>query len=262
MLNKSILVIRTPSGLSGDMLVTGLARLAGEDENSSQAVLEELLQSLRLPELSGTAHLEKRSVEGISGWGLSLTLPHSHEHRHLADVLAIIEGSRLNERARRLAAQTFSLLAQAEGSVHAIAADQVHFHEVGALDSILDVCLTAALFERLSPDHFVCSPLPVCDGSVRCAHGLLATPAPATLKLLEGMPVYGVESRGETLTPTAVALLKALDARFGPWPAMVIERQERAYGTRVLPGLPNGAIFAWGKPCEYPADPSGGHKHA
>jgi len=246
-MSKSILVIRTPSGLSGDMLVTGLVRLAGQDENTSQAILEELLHDLCLPELLGSARLEKRSVEGISGWGLTLALPHSHEHRHLADILAILAASRLNERARELAAQTFSLLARAEGSVHGKPADHIHFHEVGALDSILDVCLTAALFERLAPDHFVCSPLPVCDGSVLCSHGLLATPAPATLKLLEGMPVYGVESQGETLTPTAVALLKALKAKFGPWPAMVIERQEKAYGTRVLPGLPNGAIFAWGR---------------
>jgi len=277
---KSILVIRTPSGLSGDMLVTGLARLAGRDETASQAIaaersspgaldkqspqaiLDALLSDVGLPELSDAARLQPRAVSGIAGWGLSLALPHSHEHRHLADVTAIIHASRLSKRAKHLACRTFSLLARAEGAVHGIAPELVHFHEVGALDSILDVCLTCALFDRLSPDVFVCSPLPVCDGQVQCAHGLLSTPAPATLKLLEGLPVYGVDSCGETLTPTAVALLKALDARFGPWPPMVIERQERAYGTRVLPGVPNGALFALGQAHKLAVEASPAHAHA
>ena len=159
---------------------------------------------------------------------------------------AIVAASGLTPRAKELSLAAFGLLAEAEAHVHGTTPDKIHFHEVGALDSILDVCLTCALFDRLSPDRFVCGPLPVCDGVVRCDHGLLATPAPASLRLLEGLPVVGIPSEGETLTPTAVSLLKALGAQFGPWPAMVIERQERIYGTRVLPGVSNGAMFVWG----------------
>lgn len=239
---ESLLVVRAPSGLSGDMLLAGLARLARLDQDG----LDALCASLKLPGLAGAASIERRSVQGIAGWGLRVTLPHAHEHRHLQDIEAIIKASGLTSRAKALSRRAFELLAEAEAHVHGISVAEVHFHEVGALDSILDVCAVCALFDLLSPARFVCSPLPVCDGTVRCAHGLLSAPAPATLKLLEGVPVYGVPSSGETLTPTAVCLLKALDASFGPWPAMVIEGQERVYGSRVLPGIPNGAIFIRG----------------
>ncbi|MFZ5426448.1 MAG: LarC family nickel insertion protein [Thermodesulfobacteriota bacterium] len=240
---EKLLVVRAPSGLSGDMMLTGLARLAGLD----QAGLDCVCESLGLPELRGAAKVEPRTVDAIAGWGLSLDLPHSHEHRHLSDIEAIIAGSGLTPRARELAARAFRILAEAEAHVHATSPERIHFHEVGALDSILDVCASCAAFDMLSPDGFVCGPLPVCDGTVRCAHGLLSTPAPATLKLLEGVPVYGIASRGETLTPTALSLLKALDARFGAWPPVVIDRQERVFGSRVLPGVPNGAVFVLGR---------------
>ncbi len=241
-----ILVLRAPSGISGDMLVSGLAGLAGLDA----AGFAEALSSIGLPELEGAARVVPRSVDGISGIGLEVTLPHAHEHRHLSDILAIIAAGRMAEPAKELAARAFHLLAEAEAAVHGSSPDQVHFHEVGALDSILDVCLACELFVRLAPARFVCSPMPVCDGTVRCAHGLLATPAPAVLHLLQDVPVYGIDSSGETVTPTAAALLRALGASFGGWPALVLLRHVRAYGGRVLPGVPNGALFAFGRACD------------
>jgi pyridinium-3,5-bisthiocarboxylic acid mononucleotide nickel chelatase len=93
---------------------------------------------------------------------------------------------------------------------------------------------------------FVCGPLPLCDGTVRCDHGLLPAPAPAVLDLLQGVPVRGIQSEGETVTPTAIALLKGLGAQFGAWPEMTIARTALVYGGRVLPGVPNGALFATG----------------
>jgi hypothetical protein len=244
MMAGPILNLRAPSGLSGDMMLTGLCLISG----LGQQGLDEALQAIGMPELSGTASIEPREVNNIAGWGLRVTLPHAHDHRHLSDILDIIGKSALTPRARELSARAFTLLARAEAHVHATTPERIHFHEVGALDSILDVLASCALFDRLSPSRFVCGPLPVCDGAVRCAHGLLPAPAPATLKLLEGIPVYGAPASGETLTPTAVSLLKAFDAEFGPWPAMVITRQERAYGTRVLDNVPNGAVFVWGEP--------------
>jgi uncharacterized protein (DUF111 family) len=86
----------------------------------------------------------------------------------------------------------------------------------------------------------------VCDGNIRCEHGLMASPAPAVLEMLNNVPVYGIESRGETVTPTALAFLKAAEASFGPWPAMIVEATARAYGGRLLPGVPNGALFILG----------------
>ena len=258
-MSETLLVVRAPSGLSGDMFLAGLSRLAGLDQTG----LDALCASVNLPDLAGAISLVPRAVQSISGHGLEVRLPHVHEHRHLEDIRGIVAASSLTERAKELSLAAFGLLADAEAHVHGVTPDKVHFHEVGALDSILDVCLTCALFDRLSPDRFVCGPLPVCDGVVHCGHGVLSTPAPASLRLLEGLPVVGIESRGETLTPTALSLLKALGAQFGPWPAMVIERQERIYGSRVLPGVPNGAVFAWGTShtLAVAAQPHGHHHH-
>jgi uncharacterized protein (DUF111 family) len=114
------------------------------------------------------------------------------------------------------------------------------------LDSILDICLCAELFARLSPAQFVCGPLPLCDGIIKCDHGLLPAPAPAVFELLQGVPVRGIPSEGETVTPTAIALLKGLGAQFGAWPEMTIELTALVYGGRVLPGVANGALFALG----------------
>lgn len=242
-MSERLLVIRAPSGLSGDMLVSGLAALAGLDAVAFDAVLARV----GLPELAGAVRVVPRALNGIAGVGLETDLPRQHEHRHLGDILAIIAASGLGEQAKAAAARAFTLLAEAEAAVHGQTPAAVHFHEVGALDSILDVCLACELFTTLAPHRFICSPLPVCDGAVRCAHGLLAAPAPAVLYLLAGVPIYGIDSCGETVTPTAAALLKALGAHFGPWPPMVLSRHARAFGGRVLPNVPNGAVFALGR---------------
>ena len=115
-----------------------------------------------------------------------------------------------------------------------------------SLDSILDICLASQLFHELNPGWFVVSPLPVCDGSIACAHGVIPCPAPAVTELLEGIPVRPFSGEGETVTPTGLALLRAMGAEFGPWPAMRIVRMARVYGNTVFPGAPNGALFAFG----------------
>jgi uncharacterized protein (DUF111 family) len=145
-----------------------------------------------------------------------------------------------------LARTAFELLAEVEGRIHGISASDVAFHEIGALDSILDICLAAVLFDRLQPARLICSPLPVADGAIRCAHGLLMSPAPAVQDLMAGVPIYGVPGEGETVTPTALALLKAFGATFGNWPSIVPEKLVRIYGGKVFKSLPNGALFAIG----------------
>lgn len=236
-----IVVIRPASGLSGDMLLAGLARMAGADT----AELSALAAGLGLP--AGCVALEPRAVNGVNGWACRVTLPEEHSHRTLADIRGIIAASTMTGRARKLAEATFTLLAEAEGRIHGIAVEAVTFHEVGALDSILDICLACALFDRISPNGLVCGPLPLCDGTVRCSHGLLPAPAPAVLELLRGVPVRGIETEGETVTPTAIALLRGLGARFGPWPSMTVARTALVFGSRILPGVANGALFALGK---------------
>ncbi len=238
----SVLTVRAFSGLSGDIMLTGLARM----NRTSQEELNALVTSLRLPIPEHAVRLEQRHVCSVAGWGCSITLPHEHAHRTLTNILDIIEASALTPHAAALARGTFTLLAEAEGAVHNTKAEDVTFHEVGALDSILDICLVCALFDRLAPDTFICSPLPLADGGVHCAHGWLPTPAPAVLALLENVPVCGFAGSGETVTPTAIALLKALGAQFNRWPAMTITQQALVYGTRVFANAPNGSIWAFG----------------
>lgn len=243
------LVIRTPCGLSGDMFVCGLARLLDLDD----AAVRERASRIGVAALNDALRIEARVVAGITGWHACVTLPHEHAHRGLQEILSIIERSSLAPGAQALAGDAFHRLARVEAEMHGIPKDQVHFHEIGALDSILDVCLTAELLVESGVTAVYCSPLPVSDGVVRCQHGLLATPAPAVFRMLEGVPVYGVSNAGETVTPTALALLLAMDTHFGPWPALTVRRTARAYGTRVFAELPNGALFAIGQRAPKPA---------
>ena len=233
------LVLRTPSGISGDMLLTGLARLA----EVSNAELAGLIDALGVPALADTTRIEAHKVNGVSGWRAQIDLPHEHHHRTLKTILALIAASALSQPAKDLASRTFTVLAEAEAKVHDMPVEEVHFHEVGALDSILDICLAAALFTRLDPGRFYCSPLPICDGVIRCEHGLLASPPPAVQEMLVGVPVYGVDAQGETVTPTALAFLRAAGAIFGRWPQCEVRSSVRAYGGKVFANLPNGAIF-------------------
>lgn len=239
--NGRVLTIRAYSGLSGDIFLAGLLRMTEIDESETNRLLSAIL-----PELAGTVRLTKRQVNNIGGWFAEVRLPHQHEHRRLADIIELIAASGMDDAAKRLATDTFTLLAKAEAAVHEKKPEDIHFHEVGALDSILDVCMSCELFTRLAPSRLVVSPLPLADGCVTCAHGIIPVPAPAVLELLEGIPVRPFPDEGETVTPTAVALLLTLGAIFGPWPAMRVERRALVYGKRVFANAANGTIFACG----------------
>lgn len=238
-MSSTAIVLRTPSGISGDMLLTGLSRLAGVNDGELSAMID----SIGLATLNDVVRIAPHNVNHISGWKASIKLPHEHHHRTFGDIEGIINNSGLTANAKQLARDTFYCLAEAESAIHGIPLEQVSFHEVGALDSILDICASAALFSQINPDSFYCSPLPVCDGVIRCEHGLLASPAPAVQEMLRNVPVYGIDSQGETITPTAIAFLRAAGAVFGKWPEGEIVEVARAYGGRVLPNVPNGAMF-------------------
>lgn len=238
-MSVSNIVLRTPSGISGDMLLTGLSRLAGVNGGELNA----LIDGIGLPALHDVVSVEPHNVNHISGWKATITLPHEHHHRTFADIEGIINASGMTRNAKQLARDTFYCLAEAESAIHGIPLDRVAFHEVGALDSILDICVSAALYCQIDPANFYCSPLPVCDGVIACEHGLLASPAPAVQEMLRNVPVYGIDSEGETITPTAIAFLRAAGAEFGKWPDGEILDVARAYGGRVLAGVPNGAMF-------------------
>ena len=128
------------------------------------------------------------------------------------------------ERVRDDILAVYRLIAEAEGSVHGRAAEEIHFHEVGTMDAVADVTAVCLLLHELAPERIVCSPVHTGSGSVRCAHGILPVPAPATAYLLRGIPSYGGEVRGELCTPTGAALLRHFAAEFGPQPLMRVEK--------------------------------------
>jgi pyridinium-3,5-bisthiocarboxylic acid mononucleotide nickel chelatase len=165
---------------------------------------------------------------------------HEHEHgRNLAQIRNLLTSADLTQRARDLSLSAFSLLAQAEGRIHGVPPEQVHFHEVGAVDAIVDIACCAAAADSLDLDQWYCSPVNVGSGFVNCAHGRFPVPAPATAELLKNAPVYSAHVQVELVTPTGAALLRALDCRFESVPMMRVQSIGYGAGTRNPERFPN-----------------------
>jgi pyridinium-3,5-bisthiocarboxylic acid mononucleotide nickel chelatase len=172
---------------------------------------------------------------------------HGHEHRHhhahgepergLREIRQLIRRSGLPAPVVKDAIAVFELLAEAEGKVHGVAPEEIHFHEVGALDSIADIVAATSAFHQIGPDETWSSPIHVGCGTVRCAHGVLPVPAPATLQLLRGIPAYSDGVRGELATPTGVALLRHFCTGFCPMPPLVVDAVGYGAGSKDF-GIP------------------------
>ncbi len=166
--------------------------------------------------------------------------PHGHApHRSLAAILAIIDAAPLAEAVKQRASRAFRLLGEAEAAIHSIAVEKVHFHEVGAVDTIVDIVCGAAGCEALGVDRWMASPLNVGSGTVQCQHGTLPVPAPATLALLGDAPIYAAGSPMERVTPTGAVLLRMLNVEFGALPPMRVAARGYGAGGRETPGEPN-----------------------
>jgi hypothetical protein len=167
---------------------------------------------------------------------------HTHGHTHdrsLTDIRKLIASAPLDRRVQDLAIHTFELLGSAEAKIHNVPVDNIHFHEVGAVDAIVDIVASCAGIVHLNVGRWHSSPLNVGGGMVDCAHGRFPVPAPATAELLRGMPTYSAHLEKELLTPTGAALIRALEPTFGPQPAMRIDRIGYGAGTRNPVGFPN-----------------------
>ena len=165
---------------------------------------------------------------------------HEHSHgRSLSEIKRIISGAPISEGAKQNAIKIFEALGAAEAKIHNTDVEAVHFHEVGAVDAIVDIVCAAVGFEALGVDELICSPLNVGGGSVKCAHGDFPVPAPATLELLKGAPVYSSGIQAELVTPTGAAIVRTLATRFSAFPEMKIEKSGYGAGTRNFPGHAN-----------------------
>jgi len=220
------------AGASGDMILGAMVG-AGVDPN----YLREQLSLLRVDGFRINFETVNRS--GLSATYARVETAHEHKHRHLADIKKIIESSSLSESVKQLAIRIFTRLAEAEAHVHNEPIDHVHFHEVGALDAIVDVVGAAICFDYLKVERFVCSPLHVGSGMVQMAHGRFPIPPPAVAELLKGVPFYATDIKGELLTPTGAAIITTVCREYGPIPSMTTESTGYGAGTREYPGFPN-----------------------
>lgn len=219
------------SGIAGDMLVAALA-----DAGAGPAQIAAALDSLGT---GAAVSFEKVKRAGISATAFRVDCGRQHAHRHLSHILGIIDRADLTPRAKRDATAVFRRLGEAEAAVHGVPIEKVHFHEVGAADSIADIVGACVAFDLLNVDTIVCSPLNLGSGTAQTEHGLLPVPAPATAALLAGKPVYSRGPEVELTTPTGAALAVTLAAGFGPLPAMEIARSGYGAGTYEFPGQAN-----------------------
>jgi uncharacterized protein (TIGR00299 family) protein len=220
------------AGCSGDMILGALVG-AGVDPRA----LTEQLQSLGVN--GWKIDFDKVDRSGISATHARVQVPHEHAHRHLKDIHKIIYESQLSDGVKDRAARIFSRLAEAEAQVHNLPIEKIHFHEVGALDAIIDVCGAAIGFELLGIEKFLCSALRVGTGMIEMAHGHFPIPPPAVASLLAGKPIYAGEVEGEFVTPTGAAIIVTVCEQFGPMPPMTTAATGYGAGTRDHKHFPN-----------------------
>ena len=213
------------AGAAGDMIVASLV-----DVGADAAALEAALRGLGIDKFDLTFSTVDKC--GVQATKFDVTATDDHHQRSLTEILAIIDGSTLSETIRARSKQIFTRLGVVEAAIHGVALDDVHFHEVGAVDAIVDIVGAVVAMDLLGIDRVVSSPLPLGSGTVRTAHGIYPVPAPATARLVEGVPTYGSAMRGEVLTPTGAAIITTVASSYGPIPPGTILAGGYGAGTR------------------------------
>ncbi|HOJ63010.1 MAG TPA: nickel pincer cofactor biosynthesis protein LarC [Spirochaetota bacterium] len=205
------------SGISGDKMVGALLSL----ENNFD-YLKEILSTLNLNN-EYRIELNNKTINGIYSLKFDVILEenhhhehstHSHSHRNIKDIYSLIENSKISERAKSIAKDIFKIIGEAEAKVHKKNIEEIHFHEVGAIDSIIDIVSTAILIDKLNINNVYSSAIPLGNGFIETQHGILPVPAPATAEILKGLPVYSTDIEGELTTPTGAAIVKYLTKEF------------------------------------------------
>ena len=230
-------------GAAGDMLLASLAELTGDVK-----ACEDKLNSLGIPDV--TYEFEKSVKCGIEGTHAHVAVhgveedehmhehhheEHHHEHHHhthMSDIEKIINGLNVSDKVKADALAVYGLIAEAESKAHGKPITDIHFHEVGTMDAVADIVGVCVLLEQIGAGKIVVSPLATGFGQVRCAHGILPVPAPATASIIEGIPTYSGDVEGELLTPTGAALLKHFADSFGTRPVMAIEKTGYGMGRK------------------------------
>ena len=239
------------SGISGDMTLGALV-----DAGCPVEVLRGKLQVLRVPgwELSA----EKVWKNGMAATHVRVKTEDTQTHRSLTTIRGILDCSKLDSRVKERASAIFTKLGEAEAAVHDVPIEKIHFHEVGAVDAIVDIVGACIGFEEMGFEKFACSPLNVGGGTAKMAHGTLPVPAPATARLLMGKPTYSSGVQKELVTPTGAAIVATLCESFGPQPAMKVSAIGYGAGTTDLEGQPNVLRIMAGEVSDKAIDSHGG----
>ena len=250
------LYIECNMGAAGDMLLASLAELTGDVK-----ACEDKLNSLGIPDV--TYEFEKSVKCGIEGTHAHVIVhgveedehmhehehhhehehehaehdhhhehEHHHHHTHMSDIENIINGLNVSDKVKADALAVYGQIAEAESRAHGKPVTDIHFHEVGTMDAVADIAGVCVLLEQIAPDRIIVSPLATGYGQVRCAHGILPVPAPATASIIEGIPTYSGDVEGELLTPTGAALLRHFAGSFGSRPVMTIEKTGYGMGRK------------------------------
>src|SRR6516164_5519561 len=233
------------SVISGDMTLGAVV-----DAGCPLETLRDGLEGLEVP--GWTISAEKVWKNGMAATFVRVTTEDQTKHRSLSAILEILDKAPLPQSVRQNASAIFRKLGEAEASVHDVPIQKIHFHEVGAVDAIVDIVGASIGFTALGIEKFACSPLNVGGGTARMAHGLLPVPAPATAKLLEGKPTYSNGVQKELVTPTGAAIVAALCDSFGPQPAMSVSSIGYGAGALDLEGQPNVVRVMVGEAAEKP----------
>lgn len=244
-------------GAAGDMLTAALLELLPDQEEFVAK-----LNALGIPDVS--VEREKMSKCGIGGTHITVKVhgeeegeemhdhehfhehddhghEHSHDHEHthhhssMHDIERIVHSLSVSDKVKHDILAVYGMIAEAESHAHGVPVTEIHFHEVGTMDAVADVTAVCLLMERIAPDQVIASPVHVGSGQVKCAHGILPVPAPATAYILQDVPIYGGEIKGELCTPTGAALLKYFVTRFGEMPVMKTEAIGYGMGKKDFP---------------------------
>ncbi len=231
------------AGASGNMILGALVALGIDREQ-----LTSELKKINIADFELVFTDVDRS--GISATYLEVKVPHEYVHRHLRDIERIIGNSGLYDSVKTRSIAIFTRLAEAEAKIHGIDVQKVHFHEVGAMDAIIDVVGACIGFEMLGIERFSCSKINVGSGFADIAHGRFPIPPPAVAELLKGLPIYSTEIEGELITPTGAAIISTVCDNYGVIPEMSVEQISYGAGTREYDGFPNVLRLIVGVECE------------
>ena len=222
-------------------MILGALVALGVDEN-------ELVEQIKRLDISDfSIEFTTKDKSGISAIHAEVKVPHEHAHRHLHHIEKIINDSRLNDSVKKRAVEIFTNLAKAEAKIHGVDIQKIHFHEVGAMDAIVDVVGACVGFELLGIEKFACSKIHVGSGFAQMAHGKFPVPPPAVAELLQNAPIYSTEIEGELITPTGAAIITTVCDEFGTIPEMQIEHTAYGAGTREYKDFPNALRLILGK---------------